>query len=57
MSYGVVSSRHPVCSADDREGPAMKLFRYRRPLSNYFLCSTVVKHWAKHELGISQVES
>ena len=54
---GVVLSRHSVCSADDREGPAMKLFRYRRPPLNYLLGSTVVKHLVKRELGISQVEA
>ena len=39
---GVVSTRHSVCSADDREGPAMKLFRYRQAPLNGLLGSTVV---------------
>ena len=54
---GVVLSRHSVYSADDREGPAMKLFRYRRPPSNYLLGFTVVKRLVNRELAIYQVEA
>jgi len=54
---GVVTSRHSVCSADNREGPAMKLFRYCRPPLNHLRGFTVVKRWVKRELGISQVEA
>ena len=53
----VVTSHHSVYSADDREGRAMKLSRYRRPPLNHLLGFTVVKRWVKGELGISQVEA